>query len=66
VLTGAWAAAKRRHDGGEEWWRLELGVRVKEGMRELEREGKKERWGSGVLIAFYRGWGSAREGWPGW
>jgi hypothetical protein len=34
-------AAKRRHDGGEERRRLELIVRVKEGTRELGREGKK-------------------------
>jgi hypothetical protein len=43
VLTGARAAAERRRDGGEELRRLELGVRLKEGMRELEREGEKGR-----------------------
>jgi hypothetical protein len=32
---------ERRHDGGEERQRLELGVRVKEGSRELGREGKR-------------------------
>jgi hypothetical protein len=36
-------AVKRRHDGGEERWQLELGARVKDGMRELERE----RWEKG-------------------
>jgi hypothetical protein len=41
VLTGARAVMERRHDGGEERQRLELGVRVKEGSRELGREGKR-------------------------
>jgi hypothetical protein len=43
VLTGARAAAERQRDGGEELRRLELGVRLKEGVRELEREGEKGR-----------------------
>jgi hypothetical protein len=66
VLTGAWAVTKRWHDGAEERRWLELITRAKEGMRELRREGKKGRWGPGVLVAFYKGWGSAGEGWPGW
>jgi hypothetical protein len=32
-----------RHDGGEERWRLELGARAKEAVREVGREGKKGR-----------------------
>jgi hypothetical protein len=43
VLTGARVAVERRHNGGEEWQRLELGMRAKESARELRREGKKER-----------------------
>jgi hypothetical protein len=46
--------AKRRHDGGEEQRRLEVGMRANEGARELGREGKMGRWGPGVLLAFYR------------
>jgi hypothetical protein len=34
-------AAERWRDGGKERWRLEHGARVKEGVRELRREGKK-------------------------
>jgi hypothetical protein len=41
VLTGARAATERRRDGGKEWRRLELGVRAKEGVRELGKEGEK-------------------------
>jgi hypothetical protein len=41
VLTGAQAAVKRRRDRGEEWQRLELSVRAKEGARELGRGGEK-------------------------
>jgi hypothetical protein len=66
VLTGARAAVERQHGRGEEWRRLELSVRAKEGARELGREGKKERSGPGVLIAFYSGRRSAGEGWSGW
>jgi hypothetical protein len=43
VLTGARAVVKRRRDGGEERWQLELDVRAKEDTRELRREGKKGR-----------------------
>jgi hypothetical protein len=42
VLTGARAAAEGWRDGGEERRWLELGVRAKEGTKELGREGKKE------------------------
>jgi hypothetical protein len=34
---------ERWHDGGEERRRVERGVRVKEGVRELRREGEKGR-----------------------
>jgi hypothetical protein len=51
VLTEARAATEMRHDRGEERRWLELGVRVKEGVRELGREGEKGRWGPGVLFA---------------
>jgi hypothetical protein len=34
-------AVKRWRDGGGEQWRLELGARAKDGVRELGREGKK-------------------------
>jgi hypothetical protein len=50
---------KRWRDGGEERRRLELIVRVKEGARELEREGKKvgEGWGcSSPFIGLGRRW----------
>jgi hypothetical protein len=43
VLTEARVAVKRRRDGDREQWRLELGARAKDGVRELGREGKK-RW----------------------
>jgi hypothetical protein len=42
VLTGAREMGKRRRDEDEEWQRLQLGARAKEGVRELKREGKKE------------------------
>jgi hypothetical protein len=35
--------AERRRVRGEEWQRLDLGTRAKEGVRELGREGKKGR-----------------------
>jgi hypothetical protein len=57
VLTGAQAAAERRHDRGEEWRWLELDT------RELGREGKRggEGWGCsspfiGVERVPGRGW----------
>jgi hypothetical protein len=55
VLTGAWAVAKRRRNGGSERWQLELVVRAKEGAKELRREGM--RCGEGQ--------GSTGEGWLG-
>jgi hypothetical protein len=39
VLTGARAVVKRRRTRGSEWRRLELVARVKEGAKELGREG---------------------------
>jgi hypothetical protein len=63
VLTRARAAVKRWHDGGEERRRLELIVRVKEGARELEREGKKVGEGRGCSSPFI-GLGR-RWRWPG-
>jgi hypothetical protein len=53
-LTGARAAVERRHDGGDERWWLELSARVKEGARELEREGKRGGEGQGCSSPFYR------------
>jgi hypothetical protein len=55
VLTRARAPVERQRDRGEEWRWLELSVRTKEGVRELEREGKKGWGGLEVLVAFYRG-----------
>jgi hypothetical protein len=43
VLTGARAAAEGQRDGGEEGRWLEFNARAKEGVKELEREGKKGR-----------------------
>jgi hypothetical protein len=48
VLTGARAAAKRRRDGGKERWRLELTARVREGAKELGREGRRGGEGQGL------------------
>jgi hypothetical protein len=45
---------ERRHNGGDERWWLELNVRVKEGARELEREGKRGGEGQGCSSPFYR------------
>jgi hypothetical protein len=50
VLNGAQATMERRRDDSKEWWQLELGVRAKEGERELKSEGER----CGVL----RGWSS--------
>jgi hypothetical protein len=41
VLTGDRGVAERRRTGGNERWRLELVARVKEGMKELGREGMR-------------------------
>jgi hypothetical protein len=48
VLTGDGGVAERQHTGGNEQWRLELVARVKEGAKELGREGMRcgESWGS--------------------
>jgi hypothetical protein len=40
VPEGCSPKHEQGHDGGEDWRRLELNVRVKEGVRELRREGK--------------------------
>jgi hypothetical protein len=62
-LTVAPAAVERRRDGGDEWQWLELDTRVKEGMRELEREGKMGGEGRGFSSPFIGVGGSWR--WPG-
>jgi hypothetical protein len=49
VLIGARAAAKRRCDRGKERWWLELIARVKEGVKDLGREGKRGGEGRGLL-----------------
>jgi hypothetical protein len=41
VLTGDGGVATRWHTRGSEWWRLELVVRAKEGVKELGREGMR-------------------------
>jgi hypothetical protein len=41
VLTGDGGVATRRCTGGNEWRRLELVARAKEGMKELGREGMR-------------------------
>jgi hypothetical protein len=41
VLTGDGGVVERRRTGGNEWRRLELVVRVKNGVKELEREGMR-------------------------
>jgi hypothetical protein len=48
VLTEAQATAKRQRDGGKEQWQLELIARVKEGVKELRREGKRGGEGQGL------------------
>jgi hypothetical protein len=42
------SGAKRRRVGGKEWWWLELIMGVKEGAKELEREGKRGGEGQGL------------------
>jgi hypothetical protein len=62
-LTGAQAVVEWRRDGGDEWWGLELGVRVMEGTMELKREGKRGGEGRGCSSPFI---GSReRRRWPG-
>jgi hypothetical protein len=53
-VTEAWATVERRRDGGNKRQRLELGARVKEGARELKREGKRGGEGWGCSLPFYR------------
>jgi hypothetical protein len=65
VLTGDGGVAERRRTGGNEWRWLELVARVKEGAKELGREGMRRGESQGVSPSFYRGRGSAGEGWPG-
>jgi hypothetical protein len=62
-LTKARAAVERWCDGGDERWRLELGVRAKESARELEREGKRGGEGWGCYSPFIGSGGRRR--WPG-
>jgi hypothetical protein len=52
-------------DGGDERQWLELGVRVKEGAREIDCEGKSGGEGRGAH-RLYRSRGSTGERWPGW
>jgi hypothetical protein len=65
VLTGDGGVATRRRTRGSEQRRLELVARAKEGAKELGRERMRCGEGRGVSSPFYRGRGSAREGWPG-
>jgi hypothetical protein len=66
VLTGAQGAAERRCDGGGERRQLELSTRAKEGVRELEREGKRGGKGRGCSLPFIGAEGaSGRGGWGG-
>jgi hypothetical protein len=62
VLTGAQAASERRCDGGKEWRGLELGARVKEGVRELRREGKRGGEGRGCSSLFIGAEGASGRG----
>jgi hypothetical protein len=62
VLTGARAATKRRHDGGEERRWLELITRAKEDARELRREGKRCGEGWGALRPFIGAEGAPERG----
>jgi hypothetical protein len=65
VLTGDGGVAERRRTGGNERRRLELVARVKEGANELGREGMRCGESRRVSSSFYRGRGSAGEGWSG-
>jgi hypothetical protein len=63
VLTGARVAAEGRHDGGEEWQRLELDARAKEGAKELGRErGKRGGEGRGFSSPFTGAEGATGRG----
>jgi hypothetical protein len=65
VLTGDGGVVERQCTGGNERWRLELVARVKEGEKELGREGMRcgESWGS--HHPFIGAGGSVGDGWPG-
>jgi hypothetical protein len=65
VLTGDGGVAERRCTRGNERWRLELVAKVKEGAKELGREGMRCGESRGASSSFYRGRGSVVEGWPG-
>jgi hypothetical protein len=66
VLTGARAAVKRRRDGGKERRWLELGARVKEGTRELGRQGKRSSEGQGSSSPFIEAQRAPGQVWLGW
>jgi hypothetical protein len=53
---------KRRCDGGEEHRSLELSVRVKEGVRELGREGMRDGEGRGSLSPLIGAEGASGRG----
>jgi hypothetical protein len=61
-LTRARAAVERRRDGGDERQRLELDMRAKEGVIELERWGKRDGEGRGFSLPFIGPGG--RQRWP--
>jgi hypothetical protein len=65
VLTSDRGVVERRHTGGNERRRLELIVRVKEGVKELRREGMRCGESRGSHRPFIGAGGSAGEGWPG-
>jgi hypothetical protein len=62
-LTGARVAVERRRNGGDERRGLELSVRATEGLRELNREGKRGGEGVGYSSPFIGPGG--RRWWPG-
>jgi hypothetical protein len=53
---------ERRRDRGEDRWWLELGVRAKEGARELRREGNRGGEGRGCLLPFIGAEGALGRG----
>jgi hypothetical protein len=57
--------AKRRHNGGKERRWLELVVRVKEGVKELGREGRRGGEGHGVSSPFIGAEGAPGRGGQG-
>jgi hypothetical protein len=66
VLIRARAVTERRRDRGEDRWWLELGVRAKEGARELGREGNRGGEGRGCLLPFIGAKGALGRGGWGW